>query len=216
MADLLPPASSELERALSEAGSRIDNVPVDVSTLWDPAACPIEILPWLAWTLSVDRWDADWSDDEKRATVAGAIAAQRIKGTRLAVEQAMQSLDDLLRLVEWFEATPRLAPHTFEVHLPLIDAEGVAGGDRVSADFARQIITDVTRAKPVRSHFALVQRLELLGLPAPIAGVVPVGYRRLDLAATDAAGIPWADLIQDENGEPLEDDNGQFIDGSAA
>lgn len=220
MTDLLPPASTPLERAFAQAAARVGDIPVDVATLWNPATCPIDILPWLAWTLSVDRWNADWGDEEKREAVAGAIAAQRIKGTRLAVEQALQSIDDLLQLVEWFEASPQLDPFTFEVRLPLIDAEGVAGGTRVSAEFARQVIADVTRAKPVRAHFALVQQLELIGLPALVGAAHGAAYRRLDCAAAASPvgfdpDTPWGDLLQDENGEPLQDDFGNFIDGTA-
>lgn len=220
MADLLPPASTPLERAFAMAAARIGDIPVDVATLIKPATCDITALPWLGWMLSVDRWDADWGDDQKREAVAGAIAAQRIKGTRLAVEQALQALDDLLQLVEWFEASPHLPRHTFEVRLPLIDTNGVAGGKRVSAEFARQIIADVTRAKPARSHFALVQQLELIGLPAPIGAAQGAAYRRLDgTAAASPAGFdpgtPWGALLQDENGEPLQDDFGNFIDGTA-
>ncbi|MCA1199137.1 phage tail protein I [Sphingomonas sp. R647] len=215
MTDLLPPASTPLERTFANAGARIGDIPVDVATLVNPATCAINALPWLGWMLSVDRWQADWGDDQKREAVAGAIAAQRIKGTRLAVEEALQALDDLLQLVEWFEVSPNLPRHTFEVRLPLIDADGVAGGKRASAEFARQILIDVTRAKPVRAHFALVQQLELIGLPAPISAGQPVAYARLDMAATDASETPWADLIQTEDGEPLEDDSGEFIDGSA-
>jgi phage tail P2-like protein len=220
MTDLLPPASTPLERAFAMAAARIGDIPVDVATLINPATCDITDLPWLAWTLSVDRWDADWGDDQKREAVAGAIAAQRIKGTRLAVEEALQALDDLLQLVEWFEVSPNLPRHTFEVRLPLIDAEGVAGGKRASAEFARQILIDVTRTKPVRAHFALVQQLDLIGLPAPIGAAQGAAYRRLDgAAAASPAGFdpdtPWADLLQDENGEPLEDDFGNFIDGTA-
>ncbi|MEG3182126.1 phage tail protein I [Sphingomonas sp. LT1P40] len=220
MTDLLPPGSTNLERALSRVGARIGDMPVDVATLWNPATCPIDLLPWLAWTLSIDRWNADWSDAEKRAAVADAIAVQRRKGTRLAVEQVLESFCSLLELVEWFEATPQLDPYTFEVRLPLIGPDGAAGGERVTAAFARQIIADVTRAKPVRAHFTLVQQLDLIGLPAPIGTINTTAYRRLDAAATDSpAGfdpeIEWGALLQDENGEPLQDDTGGFIDGTA-
>jgi len=216
MSDLLPPASTPLERAFATAGARIGEVPVDVTTLWNPATCPIALLPWLAWSLSIDRWNADWSDAEKRDAVACAIAEQRRKGTRMAVEDALQSFDDLLELVEWFEASPPLDPYTFEVRLPLIDADGVAGGTRVSAEFARAIIAEVSRVKPVRAHFALVQQLELVGLPAPIAAAHAASYRRLDLVDSGIDGTDWAALIQTEEGEPLQDDFGNFIDGSPA
>lgn len=191
-------------------------MPVPVEDLWNPQTCPIDLLPWLAWALSIDQWNVAWSDAQKRDAVAGAIEQQRVKGTRASVEAVLASFDDLLELVEWFEAAPRAAPHTFEVRLPLVDADGVAGGTRVSAEFAQAIVTEVTKTKPVRAHFQLVQQLTLEGLPAPVGALRAAGYRRVALDATATAAIPWGDLLQTEHGEPLEDDTGTFIDGSAA
>jgi phage tail P2-like protein len=213
--NLLPPASTPLERALVGAiVPSIDAVPVDFERLWNPATCAIELLPWLAWALSIDRWDPSWSDAEKRAAVGSAIAVQRRKGTRRSVEEVLASFDALLELVEWFEATPQLEPYTFEVRLALVEDDGVAGGASSTADFARAIVEEVSRVKPIRAHFTLVQQLTLSGTVLPFAAAQATGYRRLDFAASDAAGTPWTDLLQDQNGEPLEDDAGNFIDGS--
>jgi len=212
--DLLPPNAAPLERALAGATARIDAIPLDVSTLWDPYTCPIALLPWLAWSFSVDRWDTDWTEPQKRAAVAGAIELQRHKGTRWSVEQILSSLDDLAQLVEWFQASPRLDPHVFEIRLPLIDAGGVAGGARVSADFARKIVAEVSKVKPVREHLVLVQQLELAGIARPFMAAQAAAYRRLDLPAGDAdAATPWGDLLQDEHGEPLTGNDDGFIDG---
>ena len=105
--DLLPPNATKFERAFaSVAGVRLEAIPFDIGALWDPATCPSDLLPWLAWGLSIDRWDAAWSDAQKRAAVARAIDEQRHKGTRYAVEQVLQRWDDLLQLVEWFEVEP--------------------------------------------------------------------------------------------------------------
>jgi phage tail P2-like protein len=212
MPELLPPSSTPLERAFAGATDRIAEIPIDVAALWDPARCPIALLPWLAWTLSTDHWDPNWSDAEKRAAVASAIADQRIKGTRYSVEHVLSRIDGLLELTEWFEARDRLEPHTFEVLLPLID-DGVVGGRRGSAEFAQQIIDDVSRAKPVREHLILVQQLELAGGLAPIGAVRAAGYVRLDLAATDGdPAIDWHALLTDDIGEPLLDDEGNFLE----
>ena len=64
-----------------------------------------EWLPWLAWGLSADTWDADWSEVTKRKAVAGSIALHRTKGTRASVETVIGRFDELLPVVEWFEAT---------------------------------------------------------------------------------------------------------------
>lgn len=216
-AHLLPPSSTKLERSLVGAlVPEISGIPTDIHRLWDPATCPIDLLPWLAWALSIDRWNPDWRDEEKRQAVALAIEVQRRKGTAMAVELVLASLDTLLTLTEWFEDPDRLDPYTFEVQLRLLDDGGIAGGRRVSADFARQIVTEVTRAKPARAHLALVQSLDLAGIVGLVAAAQATNYRRLDLETLSTAAIDWSDMLQTEDGEPLVDDAGEMIDGSAA
>lgn len=209
---LLPPNSTRLERALVDAITpSIEAIPVDYHTLWNPAACPIQLLPWLAWAWSIDSWDPEWSEEEKRAAVAGAIAAQRRKGTRGAVEDVLASFDHLLELVEWFEATPNLDPYIFEVRLPLVDEDGVAGGARTSAATARAIIREVAKAKPARAHFALVQQLELARSTVPIGAALPAGYVRVE-ALAEPDGRPWNSFLTDGNGEPVHDGAGEFLE----
>jgi len=81
VSSLLPPNATLQEIALDEATARIGAVPVDIRKLWDPAACPIELLPWLAWAFSVDVWDDAWSDAVKRTVTAASYGAHKIKGT---------------------------------------------------------------------------------------------------------------------------------------
>ncbi len=212
--DLLPPNATPLERALATIAGNVAGVPLEIGALMNPATIPSSALPWLAFFLSIDRWDANWSDEEKRAAVASAIPDQRIKGSRLAVERVLARYDALAELVEWWQAGGSGDPHTFEVRLPLIDAVG--DGPRLSAATLSRMAGEIARTKPARSVFAITGQLALDAIPAPIAAATVTGLRRLDLAANDgAAGIPWADLLQNEHGEPLTDDAGTMIDGSA-
>ena len=48
-ARLLPTNASELERLAAEAFAQIERVPVPLRDLWNPDACPVELLPYLAW-----------------------------------------------------------------------------------------------------------------------------------------------------------------------
>jgi phage tail P2-like protein len=89
-ADLLPPNATKQERSISLAVGR--TVPVPNRQLWSPWTCPIEVLPWLAWALSVDDWSPLASDDQKRAAVAESIEQHRRKGTPAAVRRALQPL----------------------------------------------------------------------------------------------------------------------------
>lgn len=90
---LLPPNATRQERQIEAAtAARLGAVPVPIAALWDAASCPAPQLPWLAWTLSVDDWDADWPEAVKRRVVAGSAELHRIKGTRRAVMAALDAM----------------------------------------------------------------------------------------------------------------------------
>lgn len=89
-ADLLPQNATTAERSISLAVGR--SVPVPNRDLWSPWTCPIGILPWLAWALSVDEWDADAPEDLKRKIIAESVEQHRIKGTVFALKRALQNL----------------------------------------------------------------------------------------------------------------------------
>ena len=99
--DLLPANATPLERALSEATARLSDVVVPIRDLWSPDSCPVNLLPWLAWALSVDHWEASWSEDYKRAVIQAAIAVHRHKGTPFAVESLLQALGYQATVEEW-------------------------------------------------------------------------------------------------------------------
>jgi phage tail P2-like protein len=105
VSEILPPNANEHEHALDDAISRIGAVPVEISKLWNPHTCPIELLPWLAWALSVDEWDETWTDEQKRNTVAASYEVHSHKGTPYSIKQALIALgyDNVqIREGEWF------------------------------------------------------------------------------------------------------------------
>jgi hypothetical protein len=57
IAALLPPTSTPFEFAMGRASGEGLPLPVPLRELWDPWTCPMALLPWLAWALSVDIWD---------------------------------------------------------------------------------------------------------------------------------------------------------------
>lgn len=208
MADLLPPNATRLERALAASTARIADVPVDLAPLLDPATCPAELLPWLAWGESVDIWETGWTDAMKRQAIADSILLHRRKGTRWAVETVLARIDALAQVVEWHEAQPQLDRHTFEIRVPL-DA---TSGDRGLAVVAEHIIRDVSRVKPLREHLVLVQSLTARGT----VGVHAVGRallaRRDDATLADDRSQPWDTLLQTEQGEPMQTERGTLLD----
>ncbi|WP_295855180.1 phage tail protein I [uncultured Xylophilus sp.] len=139
---LLPPNQSALDAALAVACAP-DADAADVARLWDAQRCPLPLLPWLAWALSVDEWDADWTEAQQRATVAASIALHRKKGTPWAVRQALERAGiEQVRLVEHI---PGAHWAEFDVDLTVVDRPLV---ESVVAKIAGL----VDAYKPARSH----------------------------------------------------------------
>jgi phage tail P2-like protein len=205
-AALLPPNAKPLERAIATTVTRVSAVPIPLPSIWDPWTCPVELLPWLAWGLSIDAWESAWSEQRKRLEVARAIDLQRRKGTRAAVEAVLAGFDELLELVEWFEAQPRLDPHVFQVRLDL----GLGGGERSTAAFAEKIVREIARVKPLRSHLQFIQSLKA-GAGLNIVGAARVaGFVRI-VATADMRAEQTA-FLSTEEGEPLQAENGDLLE----
>jgi phage tail P2-like protein len=209
---LLPPNATKLERAL-EHGARPEPLATPAAVIDDPHACPAELLPWLAYGLSVDTWDADWSEEAKRDAVARSIEMHRLKGTRLSVETVVARFDALASLVEWHEASPRRQANTFEVVVPMVTPDGVApGGRRATGEFAEAIIREVARVKPLREHMELVQSIACGGFIGVQSVARMFAEVRRDVALTIDESPRWASYLQTEDGEPLEDATGTFLE----
>ncbi|KVQ12475.1 phage tail protein I [Burkholderia ubonensis] len=88
-ASLLPPSATRQERAIALSLSRLSAVPVPLRTLYNPATCPVNLLPWLAWSFSVGEWDSNWPEATKRAVIAASVAVHRIKGTKASITMAL-------------------------------------------------------------------------------------------------------------------------------
>ncbi|PKP99609.1 MAG: phage tail protein I [Alphaproteobacteria bacterium HGW-Alphaproteobacteria-13] len=177
---ILPPNSTALERAAEQAMARIGTFDVDLPRrLWNPWTCPPDMLPWLAWGLSMDSWDANWPIEVRRARVAAAISIQRRKGTAKSVFDVVESFGAALILREWWQMDPPGTPHTFAITVTLGGSFGA-----LPAAYIEDIIAEVTRTKPVRSHFIFSQGIEAAGGIRLAAAARPVLLTRL--AATAA------------------------------
>ena len=88
---ILPPNATQAELACERgiAATRPDLTPV--AALMNPDTCPKHLLPWLAWSLSVDFWDGGWSEDTKRASIREAVGIHRVKGTLQSVRRALKA-----------------------------------------------------------------------------------------------------------------------------
>ncbi|HYD23843.1 MAG TPA: phage tail protein I [Croceibacterium sp.] len=209
-ASLLPPNVTAAERALEGAAARLEDVPVPIRALWNPATCPAFLLPWLAWSLSIDIWDSAWSEPEKRAAIAGAIEAQRRKGTPASLRAVLDRFDPMLRLVEWFEDRDVLDPYTFRLEIPLSAETEVAYDEAL----VTALLRDIAAVKPLRAHMEAVHALRLRAGAYLISGAALAGFERFDADVDlDAPLDPiWAGYLQTENGEPVADPDGAFLE----
>lgn len=182
MNSLLPPNATELERRLEQATDAIGAIPVPLRDLWNADTCPLELLPWLAWQLSIDAWKSYWPESIKRERVRQALAIQRRKGTVESVRSVVQSFGGSVELREWFQTSPRGVPGTFELWLTAPDQ----GTPEATAAFVDDVIAEVDRTKPVSRHFTFTQGLTAEQRIGVAAYARPAVYRRLSLTA-DAA-----------------------------
>lgn len=148
--ELLPPNAPPKARAIAQACAGLGSLPSPLRSLWNADTCPVGLLPWLAWALGVEDWDAAWPEATQRAVIKASIPLRRIRGTRKAVEDAVRPYGSTLVLREWWETTPAGTPHTFQVILNY-----GASMATVTAKYQADIVTAVTRAKPLRSHFSV-------------------------------------------------------------
>ena len=208
--NLLPPNSSQFERALDALEvDTLADMPVPVGDVWSPANCPAALLPWLGWGLSIDIWDSSWSDLQKRAAIASAIDDQRRKGTRAAVRRALDRIDPLIGITEWFQDPTNLEPYTFRLDLPDRNTSAIIYNDETVG----RLLRDISVIKPLRAHVIASYRINALAQVGMVSAVIWGGFSRIDLAAdvTTATDPVWATYLQTEDGEPLLSEAGAFL-----
>ncbi|ECY9568041.1 phage tail protein I [Salmonella enterica] len=142
---LLPPSASEFMRSTEQASTRPDTLPVDLNTLWNPDECPVALLPYLAWALSVDRWDKDWPEETKRQVIKASWEIHRRKGTLRALRRVVEPFGKLIQVTEWWQENA--TPGTFRLEID-VSENGIDAGDWYELE---RLIAD---AKPVSRHLA--------------------------------------------------------------
>lgn len=155
MNSLLPINSTPLERAIEAALEEVTEIPL--RRLYNPDTCPTPLLPWLAWSWSVDRWDSTWPEAVKRSAIRSAYYIHLRKGTIGALRRVVEPLGYLIEVLEWWETEPRGVPGTFALQVGVLDT-GIT--EAMYVELGR-LIDD---AKPVSRHMSgLAISLETTG-----------------------------------------------------
>ncbi|HAT3644816.1 TPA: phage tail protein I [Raoultella ornithinolytica] len=157
---LLPPGSSALERRLAQACSGISDLKVPLRDLWNPWKCPAKFLPYLAWAFSVDSWDENWSDAEKRSVIGEAFWLHQRKGTVAALRRVIEKMGYSLSITEWWAVADPAGTFRLET-----DVNDIGITSRMLDELTRLI----NETKPVSRHMAQ------FNISAKVTGTIFIG-----------------------------------------
>lgn len=90
---LLPGLASPLRRTVEEASCRPFEIEILLRDLDNPERVPESFLAFLAWGMSTDLWDRNWSIEKKRAVVKAWWRLHRLKGTLQGIKEAVRYFD---------------------------------------------------------------------------------------------------------------------------
>lgn len=142
---LLPLGSTPLEKHAAEIlKSAVEN-PVIIADLINPERCPPQLLAYLAWAFSVDKWDENWTDEVKRIAIKQAFFVHKHKGTIAAVKRVVEPIGYLVELKEWFAMQPQGKEGTFSITIEVSET----GLNEQTYNELVRLINDV---KPVSRH----------------------------------------------------------------
>lgn len=169
------------------AFSRVSNVEINIRSFNDPLKAPVEVLPWLAWERSVDVWNKDWTEAQKRQVIKTSLYNHSIKGTVESLDLALNSLGFPVIVQEWFNMVPTGKPYTFKLFIK-------TSQDSVTTTDYKELFKVVRAYKNLRSH--LIDTTVILESPS-----------NLQVNATSLAG---------HDSEYLKSAGGLHLDGTWA
>lgn len=144
-APLLPRNSKQLERLGAQALAQIQRVPIPLRQLGNPDTCPADLLPYLAWAFSVDRWDSKWPEDTKRAAIRAAYFIHSRKGTIGALRRVVEPLGYLIEVLEWWQTLPEGVPGTFALKVGVLDTG-------ITEEMYQELTWLIDDARPLTRH----------------------------------------------------------------
>lgn len=170
---LLPGNATALERNAAQALAQIERVHIPLRELWNPDTCPVELLPYLAWAFSVDRWSPAWPESAKRAAIRAAYFIHAHKGTIGALRRVVEPLGYLIEVREWWEEVPLGVPGTFRLLVGVLDTG-------ITDEMYTELTWLIDDAKPLSRHLAgLAISLDIAGTEN--IGVVLTSGDELDI-----------------------------------
>ena len=189
---LLPPNATATERALARVVGRTTFLAVGPKyrALWSPQTCPAGILPWIAWSLRVDEWDPNWTEQQKRDVIEASVAVHKTKGTIGALKRALAALGYEVTVDE---NTGEV--YTFRLEFDL-NQTGVLGTDTFAAARRVALANKNARSKLLAVRSSLTATAGVYGAVAHHRAqtvTVDAGEYDFTLTATISGGGTYAD-----------------------
>jgi phage tail P2-like protein len=184
---LLPrPGIAELALEHNMAGKYCRVNPAILRQLHDPMTCPVELLPWLAYALSVDIWNDDYPESTKRALCFNALQMHVFKGTLGGVEDAFAALGIRTEIVEWWQTEPKGEPGTVHYTLWLNENIMPSAEVMIGAELIRDILSQLNRSKRASIHYTFDLAVEMhTGFVVGYSGANQSAVTYMDAAHTD-------------------------------
>jgi len=152
---LLPTNASNILIDLEKSYSKLSALEAKNKDVFNPNQAAENILPWIAWGFSIDAWDDNWSHETKREMINNTISLHKIKGTRKAVQKALEIIGIFAQIVEWWQTDPKMVVHTFDVIAYLNDNIDKSSKIIIDSNTQKKLIGLINNVKPARSHFNL-------------------------------------------------------------
>ena len=150
---LLPINASQLLKDLESSSLKATSLEALNRYITNPDLAPDNILPWLAFSVSVDDWSDNWPKVIKREMIKNSISLHQIKGTKRAIQKALEIIGVAGEIVEWWELNPRMTPHSFNITAYLNDNINEGADVIIGLDTQQKLINLIENVKPARSHF---------------------------------------------------------------
>ncbi|WP_445672431.1 phage tail protein I [Pseudomonas inefficax] len=147
---LLPSNSTRLERIL-EAARDFGLDPEAIRGLADSARCPPDFLPWLAWAMKVEGWEAAETTPQQRALIRDAIPIHKTKGTVGAIRRVLRAVNVNAEVKEWHQI-PGAVPYTFQI-TAWANENREGEGSIISPQLGKRLQALINAAKNERSHY---------------------------------------------------------------
>lgn len=147
---LLPHNATPLEQAL-EAACDLGIDPTIIRSVADSQRCPANFLPWLAWAMKVEGWEAAETEEQQRDLIREAIPIHRTKGTVGAVRRVLKAVRVNADFKEW-QQIPGAAPYTFQL-TAWANTNRPGEGSIISPQLYARLRALVDAAKNERSHY---------------------------------------------------------------